>query len=60
MTLSASTSGLLASLSDELASTIGGARLERIENASHLANLDQPDAFNEAVESFLSETEAKA
>jgi 3-oxoadipate enol-lactonase len=47
------------SLSDELVSMVAGARLERIENASHLTNLDQPDAFNEAVESSLSETEAK-
>ena len=47
------------SLSDELGELIG-ARVERIDGASHLANLDQADAFNSAVESFLSETEAKA
>ena len=47
-------------LSDELAAMIGGARVERIANASHLANLDRPDAFNAAVESFLNETEASA
>jgi 3-oxoadipate enol-lactonase len=48
------------SLSDELASLIGGARVERIEEASHLANLDRPDEFNRLVDEFLSETEEKA
>ena len=47
------------SLSDELGD-LTGARVERIEGASHLANLDCPDAFNRAVESFITEIEAKA
>jgi 3-oxoadipate enol-lactonase len=47
-------------LSDELASLIGGARVERMEDTSHLANLDRPDEFNRLVDEFLSETEAKA
>ena len=47
------------SLSDELGDLIG-ARVERIEGASHLANLDRADAFNSAVESFIAETEARA
>jgi 3-oxoadipate enol-lactonase len=48
------------SLSDELASLIRGARVEQMEDASHLANLDQPVEFNRLVDGFLSETEAKA
>ena len=48
------------SLSDELASLIGGARVERMEDASHLANLDRPDEFNRLVDEFLWQTEAKA
>ena len=47
------------SLSDELGDLIG-ARVTRLEGASHLANLDQPEAFNSAIESFLSEIDAKA
>ncbi len=42
-------------LSDELTSLISGARLVRIAAAGHLANAEQPDAFNAAIESFLSE-----
>ena len=42
-------------LSEELANLIPGSRLERIAEASHLANAEQPDAFNAAIESFLSE-----
>lgn len=42
-------------LSQELADHIPGSRLERIAGAGHLANAEQPDAFNNAVESFLSE-----
>ena len=40
-------------LSDELGAMIGGARVERIEGASHLANLDRPDAFNHLVDEFI-------
>ena len=44
-------------LSDELAALIADARLATIAGAGHLANLEQPDAFNQAVESFLTEIE---
>ena len=42
-------------LSEQLAALIPGARLEIITGAGHLANLEQPLAFNTAVEGFLSE-----
>ncbi len=42
-------------LSKELADLIPGSRLERIARAGHLANAEQPEAFNLAIESFLSE-----
>ena len=42
-------------LSEELANLIPGSRLERIAAAGHLANAEQPEAFNRAIESFLSE-----
>lgn len=42
-------------LSEELASLIPGARLEVIEGAGHLANLEQPIAFNSAIDRFISE-----
>ncbi len=42
-------------LSEELANVIPGSRLERIAMAGHLANAEQPEAFNAAIESFLSE-----
>lgn len=42
-------------LSDELANLITGSRLTRIARAGHLVNAEQPEAFNQAVESFLSE-----
>jgi 3-oxoadipate enol-lactonase len=44
-------------LSKELASLIPGAHLTTIPGAGHLANLEQPDAFNRALDQFLSETE---
>jgi 3-oxoadipate enol-lactonase len=44
-------------LSEELAALIAGARLELISGAGHLANLEQPAAFNVAVDRFLSEIE---
>lgn len=42
-------------LSEELADLIPGSRLQRIAAAGHLANAEQPEAFNQAVKSFLSE-----
>lgn len=44
-------------LSDELAALVPGARSERIFGAAHLANLEQPEAFNRALDRFLSEIE---
>ena len=41
-------------LSEELARLIGGSTLVRIAKAGHLANAEQPQAFNSAIESFLS------
>jgi 3-oxoadipate enol-lactonase len=42
-------------LSEQLADLISSSRLERIAGAGHLANAEQPEAFNLAIESFLSE-----
>lgn len=42
-------------LSEELRNLIRGSRLERIAGAGHLANAEQPQAFNTAIESFLAE-----
>ena len=44
-------------LSEHLASLIAGAKLEQIDGAGHLANLEQALAFNTAIERFLSEIE---
>jgi pimeloyl-ACP methyl ester carboxylesterase len=41
------------SLAETLAARIQGARLEIIPGAGHLSNLEQPDAFNQAVRAFL-------
>jgi 3-oxoadipate enol-lactonase len=40
-------------LSRELAHLIHGARYEQIERSGHLANFEQPDAFNALVGSFI-------
>ena len=40
-------------LSEELHRLIAGSRLERLAAAGHLANAEQPQAFNMAIESFL-------
>jgi 3-oxoadipate enol-lactonase len=42
-------------LSGELANLIPNSRLLQIAEAGHLANAEQPAAFNRAIESFLSE-----
>ena len=41
-------------LSEELLQLIPHARLMRIAGAGHLANIEQPQAFNGAIESFIS------
>jgi 3-oxoadipate enol-lactonase len=41
-------------LSEELHRLIPNSHLERIPSAGHLANAEQPQAFNRAIESFLS------
>jgi len=42
-------------LSDELQSLIAGSQLQIIKGSGHLANAEQPQAFNLAIESFLSQ-----
>ena len=44
-------------LSQELAALIPNSRLDVIQGASHLANLDKPEEFNRSIEDFLSEVE---
>ena len=44
-------------LSEELAGLIPGARLELIPASGHLANAEQPEAFNAAIDRFLAEVE---
>ena len=39
-------------MAEEIARAIPGARLERIPNAAHLSNLEQPERFNAAVAAF--------
>ena len=46
-------------LSEELARLIPGAKLELIEAAGHLANAEQPAAFNAAIDRFLADVERK-
>ena len=43
------------SLSAELKQLISGSQLQIIAEAGHLANAEQPEAFNEAIESFFSQ-----
>lgn len=47
-------------LSDELVGLIPGSGLAVIEGASHLANLDKPDAFNAVIDEFLSALKGEA
>lgn len=44
-------------LSEQLAANIENARLEIIENAAHLSNLDQPEIFNRLVAEFIENVE---
>ena len=46
-------------LSAELASAIDGAQLMTIARSGHLANLEQPEAFNSAIDQFLSGIDSK-
>jgi pimeloyl-ACP methyl ester carboxylesterase len=41
--------------SEYMAKKIPGARLEVVEDGAHAANMEQPDAFNAALLSFLDE-----
>ena len=41
-------------LTAELAKLIPGSRIQRIAAAGHLTNAEQPEVFNNAIESFLS------
>lgn len=41
-------------MAEEIVRAIPGARLERLADAAHLSNLEQPDAFNRALRDFLS------
>lgn len=47
-------------LSHALRDAIPGARYVEIAKAGHLANLEQPDAFNSALDAFFSESDEKA
>lgn len=42
-------------LSEQLTGLIPGARLQTIDGAGHLANLEQASAFNAAIDAFMSE-----
>ena len=45
-------------LSRDLSSRIAGANLVEIDGAGHLSNIEQPAAFNAAVDQFLAEYRA--
>jgi 3-oxoadipate enol-lactonase len=47
-------------LSNELVDLIPDARMQVIEEAGHLSNLERPDDFNRVVEAFLSEVDPVA
>jgi 3-oxoadipate enol-lactonase len=47
-------------LSRTLAGMIPGAQLELVEGAGHLANLEQPDAFNTLVNAFIRGVDSRA
>jgi pimeloyl-ACP methyl ester carboxylesterase len=41
------------SVAESLAAALGGAQLIRIQEAGHFSNLEKPDAFNQALRTFL-------
>ncbi|MCA9848371.1 MAG: alpha/beta hydrolase, partial [Dehalococcoidia bacterium] len=45
-------------LSKEMADAIPGARLETIDGAGHLSNLEAPEAFDALVRDFVSKIES--
>lgn len=47
-------------LSAELTSLIDGATIEELAGAGHLSNLEQPEAFNSAVDQFLLNIDCKS
>ena len=47
-------------LSEELAALVPAARLARIDRAGHLANAEQPAAFNAAIDAFLAVAEPES
>lgn len=47
-------------LSDELARLIPNARVQVIEDAGHISNLEKPAEFDRAVDQFISDIEAQA
>jgi 3-oxoadipate enol-lactonase len=47
-------------LSRELTEAIPGARLEVIEGAGHLANIERPEVFNQLVDEFIASVESAA
>ena len=49
-----------AALSEELAKLVPGSQLELIAAAGHLANAEQPAAFNAAIDRFLTDVERKS
>lgn len=44
------------SMAEGMHKAIGNSKLVKIENASHLSTMDQPDAVSDAIEKFLDET----
>jgi pimeloyl-ACP methyl ester carboxylesterase len=47
-------------LSQELADLIAGAQLHTLAGAGHLANIERPNDFNDAVQAFIESAEAQA
>lgn len=49
-----------AALSEELARLIPNARMQVIEDAGHISNLEKPAEFNDALDRFIGELESRA